>query len=74
MIPPLEDPPPTIHVIAPIPLFAIGLSSVAHDLTTATLGTLDFYNSHILSCFIKFTIQVSLAWPTVLVHHRLIDP
>ena len=49
-IPQEEDPALTVRMIASISLLAITLPSVAHDLRTPTLGTLDFYNSHILSC------------------------
>jgi len=41
-----EDFPLTAQIITPIPLFAIRLPSVLHDLAAFALGTLYFYNSH----------------------------
>jgi len=61
VIPHEEDPPLTIHIIAPIALFAVGLPSVSHNLMTLTLRTLDFYNSHILSYSMVFATGIILA-------------
>jgi hypothetical protein len=67
VIPPSEDAPLTVHVIAPIPLFTIVLLSVSHDFMTLTLGTLYCYNRHICSCSKRFATVISLALSTVLV-------
>ena len=41
-----EDPPLTTQIVAPIPLFAIRLPPVFHDLMASALGTLYCHSSH----------------------------
>ena len=46
-----KDPPLAGGIITPIALFAIGLLSIFHNLTTSTLRTLYCYNRHNPSYF-----------------------
>jgi hypothetical protein len=53
-----EDPPLTVDIIAPVPLFAIGLPSVAHNFTAPALRTLHCYDSHLFSCSREFSTGI----------------